>query len=239
MSVEKLQAGDRGVRAGDDAGLRPDRGAGVDLPYLTPDEHFVDGELAPDERLGSRRPPVAAGRASRSWTTQGRPLPQGDDRRDLRARRPRDEGLLQASRRRPRRRSSTAGCTPATSAISTREGYLHITDRKKDMIISGGFNVYPSEVEQVLWSHPAVQDCAVIGVPDEKWGEAVKAVVELKRRRSVDGRGAHRVVQARSSAASRRRRPSISSRRCRAARPARCSKKDLREPYWAGQERKI
>jgi acyl-CoA synthetase (AMP-forming)/AMP-acid ligase II len=48
------------------------------------------------------------------------------------------------------------------------------------VIISGGFNVYPSEVEQVLWRHPAVLDCAVIGVPDEKWGEAVKAVVELK-----------------------------------------------------------
>ncbi|MCK7468790.1 MAG: hypothetical protein MZU91_12150 [Desulfosudis oleivorans] len=60
-----------------------------------------------------------------------------------------------------------------------RDGYLHITDRKKDMIITGGFNVYPSEVEQVIWSHPAVQDCAVIGVPDEQWGEAVKAVVEL------------------------------------------------------------
>ncbi len=59
------------------------------------------------------------------------------------------------------------------------EGYLHITDRKKDMIISGGFNVYPSEVEQVIWGHRAVQDCAVIGVPDADWGEAVKAVVEL------------------------------------------------------------
>jgi acyl-CoA synthetase (AMP-forming)/AMP-acid ligase II len=59
-------------------------------------------------------------------------------------------------------------------------GYLYIVDRKKDMIISGGFNIYPSEIEQVLWSHPAVQDCAVIGVPDGKWGEAVKAIVELK-----------------------------------------------------------
>jgi acyl-CoA synthetase (AMP-forming)/AMP-acid ligase II len=59
------------------------------------------------------------------------------------------------------------------------DGFLFITDRKKDMIITGGFNVYPSEVEQVIWSHPAVQDCAVIGVPDAQWGEAVKAVVEL------------------------------------------------------------
>jgi acyl-CoA synthetase (AMP-forming)/AMP-acid ligase II len=65
------------------------------------------------------------------------------------------------------------------------DGYLHITDRKKDMIISGGFNVYPSEVEQVIWGHPAVQDCAVIGVPDEKWGEAVKAVVELNKDQTV------------------------------------------------------
>jgi acyl-CoA synthetase (AMP-forming)/AMP-acid ligase II len=60
------------------------------------------------------------------------------------------------------------------------EGYLYIVDRKKDMIISGGFNVYSTEVEQVLVSHPAVMDCAVVGVPDEKWGEAVTAVVELK-----------------------------------------------------------
>jgi acyl-CoA synthetase (AMP-forming)/AMP-acid ligase II len=64
--------------------------------------------------------------------------------------------------------------------------FLHITDRKKDGIISGGFKAYPSEVEQVIWSHPAVLDCAVIGVPDEKWGEADKAVVELKPGTSAD-----------------------------------------------------
>ncbi|NIB41597.1 long-chain fatty acid--CoA ligase [Pseudomaricurvus alkylphenolicus] len=66
------------------------------------------------------------------------------------------------------------------------EGFVYIVDRKKDMIISGGFNVYPAEVEQVIWSHPAVQDCAVIGVPDEKWGEAVKAVVEPVPGQTVD-----------------------------------------------------
>jgi acyl-CoA synthetase (AMP-forming)/AMP-acid ligase II len=60
------------------------------------------------------------------------------------------------------------------------EGYLRLVDRSKDLIITGGFNIYPGEVEQVLWTHPAVQDCAVIGVPHEKWGEAVTAVVELK-----------------------------------------------------------
>lgn len=60
------------------------------------------------------------------------------------------------------------------------EGYVYIVDRKREMIITGGFNVYPSEIEQAIFHHPAVQDCAVVGVPDEKWGEAVKAVVQLK-----------------------------------------------------------
>jgi acyl-CoA synthetase (AMP-forming)/AMP-acid ligase II len=60
------------------------------------------------------------------------------------------------------------------------DGYVYITDRLRDMIISGGFNIFPFEIEQVLFAHPAVQDCAVIGVPDQKWGEAVKACVQLK-----------------------------------------------------------
>ena len=65
------------------------------------------------------------------------------------------------------------------------DGFLYLVDRKKDMIISGGFNVYPSEVEQVIWTHPAVQDCAVVGIPDEKWGEAVTAIVEVKPGKTV------------------------------------------------------
>lgn len=60
------------------------------------------------------------------------------------------------------------------------DGYLRLVDRSKDVIITGGFNIYPGEVEQVIWTHPAIQDCAVVGVPHEKWGEAVTAVVELK-----------------------------------------------------------
>lgn len=66
------------------------------------------------------------------------------------------------------------------------DGYVYLVDRLKDMIISGGFNVYPGEVEQVLWRHPAVTDCAVIGVPDDYWGEAVTAVVEVKEGATVE-----------------------------------------------------
>jgi len=57
------------------------------------------------------------------------------------------------------------------------DGYLYITDRKKDMIISGGSNIYPREIEEVICGHPAVYEVAVIGIPDVKWGESVKALV--------------------------------------------------------------
>ncbi|MFF0146918.1 acyl-CoA synthetase (AMP-forming)/AMP-acid ligase II [Amycolatopsis sulphurea] len=66
------------------------------------------------------------------------------------------------------------------------EGYLHIVDRAKDMVITGGFNVYSAEVEQALLAHEAVRDCAVIGLPDEKWGERVTAVVELRPGAGLD-----------------------------------------------------
>jgi acyl-CoA synthetase (AMP-forming)/AMP-acid ligase II len=65
------------------------------------------------------------------------------------------------------------------------DGYLFIVDRAKDMIITGGFNVYSAEVEQVLLAHPAIGDCAVIGLPDEKWGERVTAVVQPRPGQAV------------------------------------------------------
>jgi acyl-CoA synthetase (AMP-forming)/AMP-acid ligase II len=65
-------------------------------------------------------------------------------------------------------------------AVVNEEEYVTIVDRKKDMIITGGENVYSTEVENVLYTHPAVLEAAVIGVPDAKWGEAVKAFVVLK-----------------------------------------------------------
>jgi fatty-acyl-CoA synthase len=66
------------------------------------------------------------------------------------------------------------------------DGFLYIVDRAKDMIITGGFNVYSVEVEQVLMQYPDVQDCAVVGLPDDKWGERVVAVVQPKAGRPID-----------------------------------------------------
>ncbi|MFQ6393609.1 acyl-CoA synthetase [Nocardia sp. KC 131] len=65
------------------------------------------------------------------------------------------------------------------------DNYLYIVDRAKDMIITGGFNVYSAEVEQTLLAHPAVQDCAVIGLPDPKWGERVTAVIQTRAGHTV------------------------------------------------------
>ncbi len=77
------------------------------------------------------------------------------------------------------------------------DGYLYIVDRAKDMIISGGFNVYSVEVEQALMQHPDVRDSAVIGLPDDKWGERVVAVLQLHAGRSVDPQAIQAFVKAR------------------------------------------
>jgi fatty-acyl-CoA synthase len=77
------------------------------------------------------------------------------------------------------------------------EGFLHIVDRAKDMIITGGFNVYSVEVEQALMQHPDVQDCAVVGLPDEKWGERVVAVVQPHAERQIQASEITAFVKAR------------------------------------------
>jgi fatty-acyl-CoA synthase len=77
------------------------------------------------------------------------------------------------------------------------DNYLFIVDRAKDMIITGGFNVYSAEVEQALMQHDAIQDCAVIGLPDDKWGERVTAVLQLQPGRTIDPAEVREFVKAR------------------------------------------
>jgi acyl-CoA synthetase (AMP-forming)/AMP-acid ligase II len=66
------------------------------------------------------------------------------------------------------------------------EGFLYICDRKKDMIISGGMNIYPAEIEAVLYQHSDVMDVGVFGIPDDEWGEKVHAVIQPKAGRTID-----------------------------------------------------
>ncbi|MDY6854653.1 MAG: AMP-binding protein [Thermodesulfobacteriota bacterium] len=70
-------------------------------------------------------------------------------------------------------------------AYFDEDGFCYIVDRKKDMIISGGVNIYPAEIEEVIHSHPCISDAAIIGVPDKEWGESVKAVIVLKDGKNV------------------------------------------------------
>jgi fatty-acyl-CoA synthase len=89
-----------------------------------------------------------------------------------------------------------------TGDVATRdaEGFITIVDRTKDMIISGGFNIYPREVEDALLSHPSVSSAAVIGVPDDKWGEAVTAFVVVPSGISVSAEELQAHVKARRGA---------------------------------------
>ena len=157
--------------------------APASIANLPPSHHFIDGQLGSDERLSSVGRPNPLIRVE-MMNDDNQILPRGETgeicvRGDL---------VMKGYYKQPEKTAETiinGWLHTGDVGHIDAEGYLHITDRKKDMIISGGFNVYPSEVEQVIWSHPAVQDCAVIGVPDEKWGEAVKAVIELNAGQSV------------------------------------------------------
>lgn len=184
MSVEKLRVGVQ--RLGSVfLQLYGQVEAPAAIAFLRPSEHVVNGELAGDDRLSScgRPYPLVSVRVVDPDTdtptavgTTGEICVRGDL-------------LMKGYYKDPQRTAETirdGWLHTGDMGHLDDHGYLHLTDRRKDLIISGGFNVYPNEVEQVIWSHPAVQDCAVVGAPDDDWGERVTAVVELNPSQTVD-----------------------------------------------------
>ncbi|HUZ11616.1 MAG TPA: long-chain-fatty-acid--CoA ligase [Caulobacteraceae bacterium] len=118
------------------------------------------------------------------------------------------------------------------------DGYLYVHDRVKDMIVSGGENVYPAEVENALFSHPAVADAAVIGVPDERWGEAVKAIVVLKAGAAADPPGI--IAHCRERIGGYKLPKSVDFVEALPRNPSgKVLRRELRKPYWEGRERMV
>jgi long-chain acyl-CoA synthetase len=118
------------------------------------------------------------------------------------------------------------------------DGYLFIHDRVKDMIISGGENVYPAEVESAVYGHPAVAEVAVIGVPDDKWGEAVKAVVVPKPGMTIDPDDIIAFARSRIAAFKAPKSVDVIEALPRNA-SGKILRRELREPYWAGKTRRV
>jgi len=123
-------------------------------------------------------------------------------------------------------------------AYFDEEGYLYICDRKKDMIISGGVNVYPAEIEAVIDAHPDVLDVAVIGVPSDEWGESVHAIVVPHPGHPLDETRVLAWARGHLAGFKLPRSVSFVVEIPRNA-SGKILKKELREPFWAGRERRV
>ncbi len=123
-------------------------------------------------------------------------------------------------------------------AYRDAEGYYFICDRKNDMIISGGVNIYPAEIEQVLVEHPSIADAAVFAIPDDEWGEAVHAVLELEMGRSLSDAEVRSWLEPRLAHF---KHPRSIDRVERLPRDnaGKLVKRVLRDPFWAGRARRV
>ncbi|MCZ7528786.1 MAG: long-chain fatty acid--CoA ligase [Acidimicrobiia bacterium] len=119
------------------------------------------------------------------------------------------------------------------------EGYLFIVDRKADMIVSGGFNVYPREVEDVLLAHPGIAEAAVVSTPDERWGESVRAVVRVQEGAGVTGEELDEWCRGQLAAFKVPRGYDFAAEPLPKNPNGKVLRRLIREPYWAGRERRV
>jgi len=210
------------------------------LTWLSREEHFVDGriggDIVPDERLRT------CGRAAPAvemaiMDADGALLPD-DAVGELVCR---TEMVMKGYYKDP---DATAEANAHgwfhTGDMGTRDsdGFYYIVDRKKDMIITGGFNVYSTEVEAALLSHPAVGECAVVGAPHEKWGEAITAVVELKHGMSIDADDLIAHCKERIGSVKAPKSVEFVDAIPRSA-VGKVLKREIRDRFWAGEGRKV
>jgi len=210
--------------------------SGLPNTFLSAADHFIDGKIADDRRLGSCGRATAFSKVA-IIDERGRVV----DRGEVGEIAIRGQGISPGyfnDAKASAEMSINGWHRTGDVGFQDAEGFFHIVDRRKDMIVSGGFNIYSAEVEAALSQHPDVHACAVIGVPDPKWGEAVKAVVELRNGRSLDAPALIAFCKTRIGSMK-----SPKSIEAIAALPrspvGKILKRELRKPYWEGHDRLV
>lgn len=210
--------------------------AGGFVVFLTPEDHVLDGSDAKEKRL------LSTGREAqyaeiRLVDDNGADVAPNEHGELI----VRSDSSVSGYWKMPEKTAETirdGWVYTGDVAYRDEDGYIFVADRKKEMIVSGGMNIYPAEIETVLYTHPAVAQAAVIGVPDERWGEAVKAIIELKQ-------GAHATEEqiidyCRERLASYKKPKSVDFvERLPISSSGKVAKRELRERFWQGRERRV
>ena len=208
----------------------------LNMSLLSQEEHKAEGSPKELKRLESVGRPLAEGEL-RIVDEQGQDVPIGVTGEIV----ARSDRIMKGYWNLPQETANTmrdGWLHTGDVGRMDEDGYVYLVDRKKDMIISGGENIYSREVEEVLYMHPAVLEAAIVGVPDEKWGESVKAFVVLK---GGAGASEEEIIDfCREHLASYKKPRSVEiwSELPKTA-SGKIKKDEIREPYWEGHERRI
>lgn len=207
------------------------------LTVLMPEDHVTEGPERITRRLASCGRPVI-GVEVEVVDENDKPVSHGEVG-EVVARGP---NVMMGYWKRPEETATTlrkGWLRTGDMATVDEDGYIYLVDRKKDMIISGGENVYSTEVENVVYRHPAVREAAVIGVPDENWGEAVKAIVTLKDGADLSESELIEFCASRLADYKVPKSVEIRAGELPKSGAGKILKKELREPYWQGHNRRV
>jgi acyl-CoA synthetase (AMP-forming)/AMP-acid ligase II len=206
------------------------------LTLLTKEDHILDGSEKKRKRLASVGREVTVAKV-RIMGEDGRFLPPGEIGEIV----ARSDQVMKEYWKNPEATAESfrgGWLHTRDMGYMDEDGYVFLVDRKDDMIVSGGFNVYPKEVEDVLYMHPAVLEAAVFGVPHEKWGETVKAAVSLKSGKTATE---EEIIEFSKNHLAGYKKPTSVDfiEELPKNQNGKILRKDLKAPYWQGKERKI
>jgi long-chain acyl-CoA synthetase len=208
----------------------------MNMTVLRKEDHKLEGSARELKRLESVGKPFREGEL-RIVDEQGRDVPVGEVGEII----ARSDRIMQGYWRSPEETAKTirdGWLHTGDVGKMDEDGYVYLVDRKKDMIISGGENIYSREVEEVLYMHPAVLEAAVVGVPDDMWGESVKAVLVLKQGANVCEEDIIAFCKEHMASYKKPRSVEFWGELPKTG-SGKIKKVDIREPYWEGHEKRV